>query len=120
MGDRAATAMANDGMSSVEMMKAEREERKLRMKRQRESEQERTGKVSKPFNEPPKPVDRLRNVGPLPEGWLDCPGAGDPICNLIPSKVPLGETFNELLDAGKRYSRRHVVRHQQAVGRKVG
>lgn len=136
------------------------------MKRQRESEQERTGKVSKPFNEPPKPVDRLRNVGPLPEGifrlfnncscrfrrkgdlaksmcvhehivfyklifalnslgflfsgWLDCPGAGDPICNLIPSKVPLGETFNELLDAGKRYSRRHVVRHQQAVGRKVG
>lgn len=123
MGDRAATAMASDGevfMSSVDMMKAEREERRLRMKRQRESEEERTGKVAKIFNEPPKPVDRLRNVGPLPEGWLDCPGAGDPIANLIPSKVPLGETFNELLDAGRRYSRRHVVRHQTALGRKIG
>lgn len=40
------------------------------MKRQRESEEERTGKVAKIFNEPPKPVDRLRNVGPLPEGNL--------------------------------------------------
>lgn len=48
----------------------EREERKLRMKRLRESEGERTGKVAKIFNEPPKPVDRLRNVGPLPEGNL--------------------------------------------------
>lgn len=44
---------------------------------------------------------------------------GEPVANLIPSKVPLGESFNELIDAGKRYSRAHVVRHQQAVGRKV-
>lgn len=40
------------------------------MKRQRESEEERTGKVPKVVNEPPKPVDRLRIVGPLPEGNL--------------------------------------------------
>ena len=53
-------------------------------------------------------------------GWLDCPGAGEPVVNLIPSKVPLGETFNELLDPGRRYSKKHVVRHQQALGRKVG
>lgn len=90
------------------------------MKRQRESEEERTGKVAKTANGPPKPVDRLRSVGPLPEGWLDCPHTGEPIANIIPSKVPLGETFNELLDPGKRFSRRHVVRHQQALGRKVG
>ena len=44
---------------------------------------------------------------------------GEPVANLIPSKVPLGETFNELIDAGKRYSKTHVVRHQQALGRKV-
>lgn len=40
------------------------------MKRARESEEERTGKVPKVVNEPPKPVDRLRIVGPLPEGNL--------------------------------------------------
>lgn len=50
---------------------------------------------------------------------MDCPGAGEPIASLIPSKVPLGEGYNEVLDAGKRYSRTHVIRHQQAVGRKV-
>jgi hypothetical protein len=52
-------------------------------------------------------------------GWSDCPSAGEPIARLIPSKVPLGESFNELLEPGKRYSRAHVVRHQQALGRKV-
>jgi hypothetical protein len=40
------------------------------MKRQRESEEEKSGKVAKTSNEPPKPVNRLRNVGPLPEGNL--------------------------------------------------
>ena len=52
------------------------------------------------------------------DGWI-VPGAGEPIASLIPSKVPLGEGYNEVLDAGKRYSRTHVIRHQQALGRKV-
>jgi hypothetical protein len=42
------------------------------MKRQREEEAERDGKASKHSNSstpaPSKAADRLRNVGPLPEG----------------------------------------------------
>lgn len=42
------------------------------MKRQREEESERDGKASKHSNSstpaPSKAADRLRNVGPLPEG----------------------------------------------------
>ena len=40
------------------------------MKRQHESKEEKSGKVAKTSNEPPKPVNKLRNVGPLPEGNL--------------------------------------------------
>ena len=45
-------------------------------------------------------------------GWLDCPPAGQEINGIIPSKVPLGESFNDLVAPGKRYSSRQVI-HQQ-------
>ncbi|CAK9277141.1 unnamed protein product [Sphagnum jensenii] len=103
--------------SAVDTLRREREERKIRMKRQREQEPQKADVLPQAKK---AAVDRRRDVGPLPEGWSDCPGAGEPIARLIPSKVPLGESFNELLEPGKRYSRAHVVRHQQALGRKVG
>lgn len=46
---------------------------------------------------------------------------GEPCANLfIPTKVPLGERFNEVIPAGKRFSKTHVLRHQRANAREVG
>lgn len=52
-------------------------------------------------------------------GWLDCPAAGQEINFIIPSKVPLGEAFNDLVLPGKRYSSRQVIHQQRVLGRKV-
>lgn len=56
----------------------------------------------------------------FPAGWLDCPAYGNEILGaLIPSKVPLGETFNEEILPGKRYSSKQVVHQQRVLNRKV-
>jgi len=52
-------------------------------------------------------------------GWLDCPGFGLEIGCIIPSKVPLSESYNEHVPPGKRYSFKQVVRNQRINGRKV-
>lgn len=52
-------------------------------------------------------------------GWLDCPAAGHEIGCIIPSKVPLGEAFNDSVLPGKRYSSRQVIHQQRVLGRKV-
>lgn len=52
-------------------------------------------------------------------GWLDCPASGQEINGLIPSKVPLGESFNDSIPPGKRYSFRQVLHQQRVLGRKV-
>ncbi|XP_010325810.1 uncharacterized protein [Solanum lycopersicum] len=59
----------------------------------------------------------------LPPGflcWLDCPAFGQEIGCIIPSKVPLDETFNDCVLPGKRYSFRQVVHQQRVLGRKLG
>ncbi|XP_052623183.1 uncharacterized protein LOC111886388 isoform X2 [Lactuca sativa] len=56
----------------------------------------------------------------LPPGWLDCPPSGDPINFLIPSKVPLGESFNEKITSDKRYSPQQAIRQQRRLGREIG
>lgn len=38
---------------------------------------------------------------------------------MIPSKVPLGESFNDCIIPGKRYSFKQVLHHQRVLGRKV-
>jgi hypothetical protein len=53
-------------------------------------------------------------------GWLDCPGFGLEIGCIIPSKVPLSESYNEHVPPGKRYSFKQVVRNQRINGRKLG
>lgn len=52
-------------------------------------------------------------------GWLDCPASGQEINYIIPCKVPLGESFNDLVAPGKRYSYRQVIHQQRLVGRRV-
>jgi hypothetical protein len=52
-------------------------------------------------------------------GWLDCPAFGEPIDKIIPSKVPLDETFNESVPPGKRYSSKQLVNKQRKAGRDV-
>jgi hypothetical protein len=52
-------------------------------------------------------------------GWLDCPAFGEPIDRIIPSKVPLDETFNESVPPGKRYSSKQVINKQRKAGREV-
>ncbi|KAG5576514.1 hypothetical protein H5410_056648 [Solanum commersonii] len=56
----------------------------------------------------------------LPPGWLDCPAFGQEIGCIIPSKVPLDETFNDCVLPGKRYSFRQVLHQQRVLGRKLG
>lgn len=99
--------------SGVETLRREREERKQRMKRERRDEdRERFPKLMKVVES--RPNERL------PEGWIDCPAAGEPLANIIPSKVPLGEKFNDYIIPGKRYSSKQVIHRQRVLGRDVG
>ncbi|XP_035544420.1 mRNA-capping enzyme-like isoform X1 [Juglans regia] len=54
------------------------------------------------------------------QGWLDCPAAGQEICYMIPSKVPLSEYYNGYVAPGKRYSFKQVIQQQRVLGRKLG
>ncbi|KAL9271479.1 mRNA-capping enzyme-like protein [Drosera capensis] len=47
----------------------------------------------------------------LPPGWLGCPNFGQEIYYILPSKVPLGERFNDAVPPGKRYSSKQVFCH---------
>ncbi|XP_024013892.1 mRNA-capping enzyme isoform X2 [Eutrema salsugineum] len=63
---------------------------------------------------------RVYDKSKIPQGWLDCPGFGLEIGYIIPSKVPLSESYNEHVPPGKRYSFKQVVRNQGINGRKLG
>ena len=52
-------------------------------------------------------------------GWLDCPAVGQEIGCIIPSKVPLDESYNDCVPPGKRYSFKQVIHQQRVLGRKV-
>ncbi|KAF8402713.1 hypothetical protein HHK36_010801 [Tetracentron sinense] len=99
----------------------EREERRRRMKREYFDE------GPKRVIQPPKkdPVvqtkyPRSYDQNKLPPGWLDCPANGQRIGYIIPSKVPLGESFNDSIIPGKRYSLRQVIHQQRVMGRELG
>lgn len=51
-------------------------------------------------NGPRKFFDRYS----LPKGWLYCPPYGDNIGLIIPSKVPLSESFNKNIPPGESYT----------------
>nr|XP_009757827.1 PREDICTED: mRNA-capping enzyme-like isoform X2 [Nicotiana sylvestris] len=105
--------------SAVEISRREREERIQRLKRHRPDD--RPTYPSQPrmqdeiyLTKTQKPSSRL------PPGWLDCPASGREIGRIIPSKVPLDETFNYCVLPGKRYSLRQVLHQQKVLGRKLG
>uniref|UniRef100_M8CCT6 mRNA-capping enzyme n=1 Tax=Aegilops tauschii TaxID=37682 RepID=M8CCT6_AEGTA len=106
--------------SAVATLRREREERREKLKREHQDE----GSVQHPQEirndyAPPIKVGRGR-IKEAPEGWLDCPAFGEPIDKIIPSKVPLDETFNESVPPGKRYSSKQVVNKQRKAGREIG
>ncbi|XP_020541000.1 mRNA-capping enzyme isoform X2 [Jatropha curcas] len=59
------------------------------------------------------------NGNMLPHGWLDCPAYGEAVGCIIPSKVPLGESFSQIIPS-KRYTPKHVIYEQRQRGRELG
>ncbi|XWS67192.1 hypothetical protein CRYUN_Cryun05aG0266600 [Craigia yunnanensis] len=107
--------------SGVEISRREREERRKRLKKDRPDD--RPVHVSQPpvydhfyQNRNPKFYDKSR----IPPGWLDCPAVGQEIGCIIPSKVPLGESYNDCVPPGKRYSFKQVIHQQRVLERKLG
>ncbi|XP_057983711.1 uncharacterized protein LOC131168363 [Malania oleifera] len=115
------TAPEDHAETAVEISRREREERRRRLKRERSDDRPMHGAQPHAhdqmyLNRNPKYFDRNR----LPPGWLDCPPAGQEINGIIPSKVPLGESFNDYVAPGRRYSFRQVIHQQRVLGRKLG
>ncbi|XP_024637704.1 mRNA-capping enzyme isoform X2 [Medicago truncatula] len=109
--------------SGADIARREREERKRRLKRERPDDNRPVHHSQSPRYDQqlyhaknPKSYDTSR----LPPGWLDCPPSGQEICCMIPSKVPLGESFNDCIFPGKRYSFKQVIHQQRVLGRKLG
>ncbi|KAK4340978.1 hypothetical protein RND71_039479 [Anisodus tanguticus] len=105
--------------SAVEVSRREREERMQRLKRQHADDRPAYPSQQRMREE----IFHTRRQKPSsipPPGWLDCPPFGHEIGCIIPSKVPLAETFNECVPPGKRYSLEQVLRQQRILGRKLG
>ncbi|XP_042017765.1 mRNA-capping enzyme-like isoform X1 [Salvia splendens] len=106
--------------SGASIARREREERILRMRRQHPDDRPSYGYKPSQRDDVYK-AKRQRPNSRLPPGWLDCPAYGNEIGgSLIPSKVPLGESFNEEILPGKRYSSKQVVHQQRVLNRKIG
>lgn len=107
--------------SAVEIMRREREERRRKLKREQHDDGPRLNR--QPIRNDHMNQNKIIRHGRIkepPQGWLDCPGSGEPIDRIVPSKVPLDETFNESVPAGKRYSSKQVVNKQRKAGRDIG
>ncbi|KAE9611024.1 hypothetical protein Lal_00015809 [Lupinus albus] len=107
--------------SAVDIARREREERKRRLKRERPDDRSVHVSQSPGYDQlvhtkTLKSHERSR----LPPGWLECPSFGQEIFCMVPSKVPLGESFNDCIAPGKRYSFKQVIHQQRVLGRKLG
>ncbi|KAL3536484.1 hypothetical protein ACH5RR_004945 [Cinchona calisaya] len=105
--------------SAVEISRREREQRIQRMKSQRIDDRPHYASQSYRQDEMFQ-TKRQKTYNKLPPGWLDCPPFGQEIGYIVPSKVPLGESFNESIVPGKRYSFRQVIHQQKLLVRKLG
>ncbi|XP_024027932.1 mRNA-capping enzyme isoform X1 [Morus notabilis] len=105
--------------SAVDIARREREERRMRLKRDRTDD--RPMQMSQPpyYDQFQAKTQKTYDKSRLPPGWLDCPPVGNEICCMIPSKVPLGESYNDCILPGKRYSFKQVIHQQRVLGRKV-
>ncbi|GAQ88422.1 mRNA capping enzyme family protein [Klebsormidium nitens] len=61
-----------------------------------------------------------RSLGPIPEGWLQCPPYGEPVDGLIPCKVPLGERFDHLLELHQRLTPKLLTERLRRAGTPIG
>ncbi|KAI5584491.1 hypothetical protein POPTR_006G096000v4 [Populus trichocarpa] len=107
--------------SAVETARREREERRKRLRN--ECSDDRPVHVSQqPVHDQFFPSKRYKSYdkSKLPPGWLDCPAFGQEINCIVPSKVPLGEAYNDCIPPGKRYSFKQVIHQQRVLGRKLG
>ncbi|XP_077225488.1 uncharacterized protein LOC143858668 [Tasmannia lanceolata] len=114
------TTVEENAETSVEIYRREREERRQRLKREHPDGGSKST-VQLPKNDPvvqtrnPRFYDRTK----LPHGWLGCPAYGQNIGCIIPSKVPLGEFYNDYVVPGKRYSLKQVIHQQRVLGREL-
>ncbi|KNA16349.1 hypothetical protein SOVF_089770 [Spinacia oleracea] len=111
----------NDNIeTAVQTMRREREERRDRIKR--DPIDERPMRVTRPLERDEGPVLKKFKTerNRLPPGWLDCPNFGHEVGFIIPSKVPLDESFNDCVGPGKRYSFRQVVHLLRVKTFKIG
>ncbi|CAK7333549.1 unnamed protein product [Dovyalis caffra] len=105
--------------SAVETARREREERRKRLRNERPDD--RPVHVSRqPVHDQSFPSKHYKSYdkSKLPPGWLDCPAFGQEINCIVPSKVPLGEAYNDCIPPGKRYSFKQVIHQQRVLGRK--
>ncbi|KAH7572759.1 hypothetical protein JRO89_XS03G0008300 [Xanthoceras sorbifolium] len=106
--------------SGAEISRREREERRRRLKRDRPDERPVHASQPHVHDQYQNKSSRFYDKNKLPPGWLDCPEFGQDISCIIPSKVPLGEFFNDCIPPGKRYSFKQVIHRQRVLGRKLG
>ncbi|KAK7390624.1 hypothetical protein VNO78_25950 [Psophocarpus tetragonolobus] len=107
--------------TGADIARREREERKRRLKRDRPDDRPLHVSQSPGYDQLfPTKNHKSYDKSRLPPGWLDCPSFGQEICYMIPSKVPLGESFNDCIAPGKRYSFKQVIHQQRVLGRKLG
>ncbi|CAK9133911.1 unnamed protein product [Ilex paraguariensis] len=99
--------------TGADIARREREERRQRLRRGRED-----GRPT--LHDGMFQTKKQRSHDRLPPGWLDCPAFGQEVGCIIPSKVPLDESFNDYVVPGKRYSFRQVIHQQRVLGRKLG
>lgn len=109
--------------SSVQTLHREREERRRRLKREFQDEgpkrhPQSMRNDSMTQNKTSKYAGKIR---PIPQGWMDCPPFGKWLGgSIVPSKVPLDETYNDAVLPGKRYSSKQVINGQRRFGRELG
>ncbi|KAG8044111.1 hypothetical protein GUJ93_ZPchr0047g2820 [Zizania palustris] len=106
--------------SAVATMRREREERRKKLKREQLDEGSRLHPQQIRNDYVPYSKAGRGRIKEAPHGWMNCPAFGEPIDKIIPSKVPLDETFNDSVPPGKRYSSKQVVNKQRKAGREIG
>ncbi|XP_010553078.1 PREDICTED: mRNA-capping enzyme-like isoform X2 [Tarenaya hassleriana] len=103
--------------SGAEISRREREERRKRMRIEKPMSVSQPAMHNQYFhNRNTKFCDKNR----IPQGWLECPPAGNEIGCIIPSKVPLSELYNDQVLPGRRYSFKQVIHNQRISGRRLG
>ncbi|XP_024015070.1 mRNA-capping enzyme isoform X2 [Eutrema salsugineum] len=103
--------------SAVDIARREREERRKRMRYDKPTHNSQPVFRDQYYqNRNTKAYDRYK----IPQGWLDCPASGNEIGFIVPSKVPLNESYNSHVPPGSRYSFKQVIHNQRIAGRKLG